>query len=90
MKRSIIIHHQFEPELITSFFRQWCADQSTPIFTHKIDYLRRYLVGSHNKIAFIFPILIIYYNYQFSLLYIFNRTFYRIEHIKYFYAKLIE
>src|SRR5450755_100284 len=64
MKRRIIIDHEFETQLITTFLNQGGADQSSSIFTHEVDYLRCCIAGGGNKITFVFTIFIIYYDHE--------------------------
>lgn len=46
---------------------------------HEIDDLRSYISGCSNKVALIFPVLIIYYDDQFAISDIFNGLFYGMQ-----------
>src|SRR5438552_1188976 len=81
MQSCIVVYHQFKPQVVTAFFKQGCADQSPTMLRHKIDHFRSYIVSSSNKVAFIFSVFIIDYNYKFAGFNVFDRTIYRIKHI---------
>jgi hypothetical protein len=58
------------------------------MLAHKVDDFRGDVTGSGHKVAFIFPIFIIYHHHQLSRAYVLNGTFNTIQHDVLF-AKLI-
>ena len=81
MKGSIFTHHQVEFQLPTPLFRHWNTNQSAALFRHEIDQFRRCIMSRRNEVAFIFTILIIYNNDEFSGPNVFERLFNRVERI---------
>ena len=77
----IIIYHQVELQFSAAVFFQGRADQSTPLFAHKIHYFGGHILCCSQKITFILTILIVHYNYQFTIFYVLNGTFNRIQHV---------
>src|SRR4051812_1031958 len=84
MKRCIIIHHQLKTQFFATFFRKCGTDETAAMLRHEIYDFRCNIPGSGDKVPFVFTVLIIYDNHEFSVLYILNGTFNRIEHVAVF------
>src|SRR5690349_9453536 len=82
MKGSIIADHHVQLQLIAAFFRQRYTDQATAMFGHKVHSLRGYGGSGSDKVALIFPVLIIYYYYQSALTDLLDSLFNWVKHIK--------
>ncbi len=63
------------------------TDQSTPVFTHKIHYLRGHISCCCQKITFIFTVLVVHYNYKLTIFDVFIALS-LIQHVMKFAAKL--
>ena len=79
MQGCIGAYHEVEPQFVCAFFFYWRTDQATTVHGHKIDHLRRDGFGGANKIAFVFPVFIVYYNDNLARTDIGDGFFYTIE-----------
>ena len=81
MQGCIGIHHQREVELMSTIFRETDTDQSPTFGCHEVDVLFRAQLGSTDKVALVFAILIINNNDTLPCCQISQGRFNRVEHI---------
>ena len=72
------LHLMFKPQLVATLYGNRRTQHTTAITQHKIHMLGCHQFGSHNQVALVFAVLVIYYNNElsfFEILYSFlNRS----------------
>ena len=53
--RAVVLHHEFEAELLAALFRERQADEAAAVFGHEVDRLGGDAFGREHEIALVFP-----------------------------------
>ena len=75
--RRVALHLVFQLELAATLLCDGCAEDTATLLEHEVDFLRRDEFGGRNQVAFVFAILIIDDNDEFSGFEVLKGFFYR-------------
>ncbi len=70
-----LIHHHAEAKILEALLRGGKADQPSAVLRHEVDGLRRDLLGGHDEVALVLPILIVHDDEHFALADVLYRFF---------------